>query len=721
MIIKSVVVIVLTTVLFLTTPYFKNFIGFNTISDLVVPRPINHKDVARPTNHDLTDEIIKSLDIEETSFIYHNLDKLSKLKGNKCDQCKQRMKFAKSLIDENPDMKHLITLMLHRDHLREGISTYDWFKIYQNFFVTTNSQNFIKLGDNLESGYSLESSINFFDNDFLNLIKHFNLSSDLDLEYYCYFREHKACELPKTPNLQELINIESWFPAKDPKYGLQPSYKNNSEIFNVLHVSDFHLQLRYQVGSEANCTNLPCALPESFNEYLPDNYNFTTYNKNLEPSTNQFEFSFYPRGKYDNLNYTKGEYFNITHYLGWDFHSSPATPFGAYLADAPEILINSSLIDMAKLHKEKNFEIFLFTGDLVDHDGIHCTANVTKYVETRVFNLIKNYLHNMTIIPSLGNHDSYPYGQVAPLEFDEHNHYQYNTEEIIKNWINNEWFDEKDANDLKKHYSGFSYITNRGLKIISLNSNAYFRDNLWAYIDQTTKPDLFGQWKFLIDELVESEKNNQRVWILAHVPPNTDTLPIQSHIFARIIKRFSPYTIAHLFFGHTHRDHFSILYDVDSIKIAKEENVVNMAYIAQSVSPFKNFNPSFKWYEVETESFNIRNSYNQFTKLNDTFVNDGNEPIWEYEYSARELYDPNHEWPKNAPLNGTFWHRFVVEILLNTDDIEFAQKFINHQYRLSPLTPKCDNNNKLSNECYNENNCYLNFHSDDVINCLRSN
>ena len=86
------------------------------------------------------------------------------------------------------------------------------------------------------------------------------------------------------------------------------------------------------------------------------------------------------------------------------------------------------------------------------------------------------------------------------------------------------------------------------MKVIGLNSNFYYGDNLWSYGETTTKPDKFGIWKFLIDELVDSESHGQRVWILAHIPSNNyDVLPIQSHIFAAIVKRFSPYTIANLF------------------------------------------------------------------------------------------------------------------------------------------------------------------------------
>ena len=40
-------------------------------------------------------------------------------------------------------------------------------------------------------------------------------------------------------------------------------------------------------------------------------------------------------------------------YRGWNFKNAPATSFGGYLTDSPAVLMNSSLISMAKMHKER--------------------------------------------------------------------------------------------------------------------------------------------------------------------------------------------------------------------------------------------------------------------------------------------------------------------------------------------------------------------------------
>ena len=84
-------------------------------------------------------------------------------------------------------------------------------------------------------------------------------------------------------------------------------------------------------------------------------------------------------------------------------------------------------------------------------------------------------------------------------------------------------------------------------------------------------------------------------------------------------------------------------------KSPKPNQPITSAWVIQSLTPFGNHNPAFRYYEVEDESFNIMNSFNYYTKLNETYVNGGEEPVWEYEYSARAAYDPNNEWPVSAP------------------------------------------------------------------------
>ncbi|ODV81925.1 putative sphingomyelin phosphodiesterase 1 precursor [Suhomyces tanzawaensis NRRL Y-17324] len=666
------------------------------------------------------DSIYDNLDDAETDFINDHYKNLTAYNSTSCDQCKNKIRYGRHLIDTYPDKQHLVSLLLFK------------YCIFQNkgseskcdntdFFVSTQTKDDENFGDSWDSGVTSATSISFFDNDFLHMLKNFNVSSELDLEYYCYYRGSNACKQPKTPDVDELYGVDSWWPAKQPQHSGEPEYnRTNGELekFNVLHFTDFHLQMRYTLGSESNCTQGLCCMPESFNKDLVSKgHNFTEYYKQLDPKLSKYAYSFYPDAKYVNDTYIAGSYYDYPAHRGFNWNSVPATTFGAYKCDLPEVLMNNSLHYISKAHEDKDFEFTIFTGDLVDHDVIHCDANTTKTAEIKSFQLIKHYLKNITVLPSLGNHDTFPYGQLSPIKYSLNNTYDWNDELMSELLVENGWLPESKAQQIKTHYSGFSYVTPRGLKVISLNSNCYYQKNLWSYIDLSTNADLFGQWEFLVNELVESEKIGQRVWIMAHIPvTDYDTLPIQAEIFNKIVKRFSPYTIANIFWGHTHRDQFHIAYS-GSEKNSSE--VVNMAWVAQSVTPYTNNNPSWRYYVVEDQSFNIYDSLNYYAQLNTTFTNGGAEPEWNFEYSARDTFDPEKTWPETSPLNASFWQSYVVEKLAQKNNTEFHQLYSDLQYRKSPYVPECKNGSQVSTDCWNENYCVVaNFLPNDYADCL---
>ena len=102
-----------------------------------------------------------------------------------------------------------------------------------------------------------------------------------------------------------------------------------------------------------------------------------------------------------------------------------------------------------------------------------------------------------------------------------------------------------------------------------------------------------------------------------------------------------PYTIANLYYGHTHNDQKLLL-----TLMPNHQNQINQSPLLGSFNHLLHLvtiTQHFRYYEVEDESFNIMNSFNYYTKLNETYVNGGEEPVWEYEYSARAAYDPNNE------------------------------------------------------------------------------
>ncbi|KAF7584396.1 Calcineurin-like phosphoesterase family protein [Clavispora lusitaniae] len=665
------------------------------------------------------DDTIAALSLEEKDFIDQHLNELQKYNGTSCEKCHHKVIYAQDLVNENPDKSHLISLMLYEYCLVQNKNK-DTKCEFIDFFITTNT--YTNPENNAFSGpaggFEGATSISFFDNDFIQMIKNFNTSSKLSLDYYCHYKG-SYCKLPETPDLASIIDLDSMWPAKEEEYFSEPQYNATRERFNVLHVSDFHNELRYQIGAEANCSQGLCCLPESYNSDLTDkSYNFTSVYEDAGAS-GELDLSFYPHAHYDeNDAYVAGEYYDIPLYRGWSFAWTPASTFGNYECDPPEVLLNNSLLHIGGTIPTNKYEFSLFTGDIVDHDVIHCDANTTKFAEIRSYKIMKHFLKDIPVYPTLGNHDTFPYGQLAPQNIGNvslnESVYHWNDELMSELWTSNGWLDESEKDEIKQHYSAFTTTTNRGLKVISLNSNCYYQKNLYAYINMEAEPDLFGQWQYLIDELVESEKNGQRVWILAHIPAgDQDALPIQSDIFAKIVERFSPYTIANIFSGHTHKDQFKVLYDSNS-------NPINMAWVSQAITPLGPANPSWRYYEVEDESFNIMNAYNYYSPLNETWVSASAEPKWLYEYDPRTTYDTEGKWPGSSPLNASFWDQFVVQRLKDQSDIEFNQLYTNLLYRNNPYVPSCANNSKITDDCYTSNYCdIIGFKVDDYNKCVQ--
>ena len=72
-----------------------------------------------------------------------------------------------------------------------------------------------------------------------------------------------SCDLPDLEAVVDSFNIESWWPEK-PQHYSEPKYnKTNRERFNVLHMSDAHIQFTYEQGTEAKCSQLVCGLTKS--------------------------------------------------------------------------------------------------------------------------------------------------------------------------------------------------------------------------------------------------------------------------------------------------------------------------------------------------------------------------------------------------------------------------------------------------------------------------
>lgn len=105
------------------------------------------------------------------------------------------------------------------------------------------------------------------------------------------------------------------------------------------------------------------------------------------------------------------------------------------------------------------------------------------------------------------------------------------------------------------------------------------------------------QLQWLYDTLKESELNSEKVNIIGHIPPNSDSCfkPWLTEYIA-IVNRFS-HIISGQFTGHSHLDEFSIFYTMDN-----PSKSLNVAWNGGS-GAVGGLNSNYRVYFVDGESY----------------------------------------------------------------------------------------------------------------------
>jgi sphingomyelin phosphodiesterase len=211
-------------------------------------------------------------------------------------------------------------------------------------------------------------------------------------------------------------------------------------------------------------------------------------------------------------------------------------------------------------------------------------------------------------------------------------------------------------------------VTDEGLVIISLNSDVWYYFNLYAYIGANTV-DPTGAFALLIDYLLDAECNQQPVWLIQHVNTGGSTdyeaLPAATDLYYQIIDRFNN-TIRGTFFGHTHADEFGVFYTNNATE-QTADTATSIAYIMPSVTTYTNLNAGFRYYLVDPDTFDVIDSLTYYANVSNTNAwSAAGDVTWEFEYSARDTYDPTGTLLEpGAPLSAAFWHQVTEEIITN--------------------------------------------------------
>lgn len=246
----------------------------------------------------------------------------------------------------------------------------------------------------------------------------------LDGQYICNSLNSKFCPQPLTSPL----DTSGLFPKPKPNNPQVP--KASGRRVKVLHMSDFHLDARFSVASEANCTSGMCC--------RSDNHNQLSEDKVL----------------------------------------LPASPYGSFHCDTPYDLALAALQAVGPLSGtgkgscHDSLAWTLYTGDLSSHDPeLQNSREYVEYIETSVFEMFSNFLTG-PVFSALGNHDSSPANIASPHRLPGRLGEQssWNYRHVAGLWQHEGWINSQDAEEARTHYGGYSVKTHHGLRIIVFNT-----------------------------------------------------------------------------------------------------------------------------------------------------------------------------------------------------------------------------------------------------------
>src|ERR1700722_18177380 len=160
--------------------------------------------------------------------------------------------------------------------------------------------------------------------------------------------------------------------------------------------------------------------------------------------------------------------------------------------------------------------------------------------------MFKSYISG-PIYATLGNHDSNPENTEGPhsLPGPLGRQYSWNYDHVAALWEKYDWIDATVAAEAKLHYRAYSIKNHYGLRVITLNTDFYYKANVYNFIN-SANPDNSGMFSFLIKQLQAGEDAGKRVWILGYVLTGwegSNPLLNPTDLFYQIVDRYSPHVL----------------------------------------------------------------------------------------------------------------------------------------------------------------------------------
>ena len=309
--------------------------------------------------------------------------------------------------------------------------------------------------------------------------------------------------------------------------------------------------------------------------------------------------------------------------------------------DTNDALLHSSLMEISAVAKQHHSQFVILIGDYLAHDyqknyqtyaSDTTQAGYESFVKKTLQFLtlqIQAALPDLPVYAAVGNNDSYQgdyYSAPKGVFYDD---------------LSNIWgsllHNKHNAFRFLKQFpiAGYYSVVPPGSpkdRILVLNTVLFSTKAEGTHLSDTARDELV----WLKKQLVMAAAQHRKVWLVFHIPVginvysslrnNTITSfwkPHYTHQFLSLLSTYAS-TITGIFTGHLHIDAFE-LFDLDG-----HHEIFDS--FTPAISPVFGNNPSFKWFQYDSHTFQVRNFVTYYLPQQQT--------QWRVLYNFNQRYQP---------------------------------------------------------------------------------
>ena len=378
--------------------------------------------------------------------------------------------------------------------------------------------------------------------------------------------------------------------------------KEKEKEFSFIQLTDTHLQLDYQTGKVVNC-NIPLCCRNT-----PEELGFKN-NKNHKGEELLFSKKYGAAGKCDT---------------------------------SLEVLKS-----FAKEAKKIKHDFILFTGDFSAHHVWEVAQeDITDITQISVDEVAKEIGDDIPIYPVIGNHEKAP----PDIFFGSETILLHGMGKIFRKYLTQEAYDS---------FCQYGYYTmlhkNTNLRLVSLNCNLCNSMNFNLIGDAFQAAKMF---KWLENVLNEAEKNNEKVYLLDHIPLRGSQHTYDCSIRLKILIERYQEIISGFISAHTHRDEINLIREYSN---PNKYSLIN--YIGPGLTTYTLCWPSYRIYHADSETKFINDFIQMRLNLDETNKND--KPVWFEGYQATKFYNvtkmDDYETISKANIDEIFAKHFFTD------------------------------------------------------------